>query len=67
MFKFKLIDRKSYNDLINLCSKVLAKNDELLLMAEKILQNNKNLLEFNKNLLELNGFKVKGENNNAEN
>lgn len=67
MFKFKIVDREIYNNLINMCKEVLAKNDELLLMAEKILKNNKNLLELNKNLLELNGFKVKGENNNAEN
>lgn len=67
MFKFKIVDRETYNNLINICEKVLAKNDELLLMAEKILKNNKNLLELNKNLLELNGFKVKGENNNAKN
>lgn len=36
MFKFKIVDRESYNNLIDLCNKVLAKNDELLSMAIRI-------------------------------
>ena len=81
MFKFKIVDRESYNNLIDLCNKVLAKNDELLFMAskinkfneklmefnEKILKHNDEIIEFNEHLLSLNGLSVNKENENAEN
>lgn len=81
MFKFKIVDRESYNNLIDLCNKVLAKNDELLSMAirihkfneqliksnEKILKHNDEIIEFNENLLNHNWLSVKKENENAEN
>lgn len=67
MFKFKIVDRESYNNLIDLCNKVLAKNDELLSMAIKIHKFNEELIEFNENLLNYNGLSVKKENEDAEN
>ena len=67
MFKFKIVDRESYNNLIDLCNKVLAKNDEVLFMASKINKFNEKLIEFNENLLNLNGLSVNKENENAEN
>lgn len=67
MFKFKIVDRESYNNLIDLCNKVLAKNDEVLFMASKINKFNEKLIEFNKNLLNYNGLSVKKENEDAEN
>ena len=67
MFKFKIVDRESYNNLINLCNKVLAKNDEVLFMASKINKFNEKLIEFNENLLNHNGLSAKKENEDAEN
>ena len=74
MFKFKIVDREGYNNLIDLCDKVLAKNDELLSMAKelielnnKILKHNDEIIEFNEHLLNLNGLSVNKENENAEN
>lgn len=81
MFKFKIVDRESYNNLIDLCNKVLAKNDEVLFMASKInklneeliefnnkiLKHNDEIIEFNGHLLNLNGLSVNKENENAEN
>lgn len=60
MSEFKIVDRATYSNLIDLCNKVLAKNDELLFMASKILKHNEEIIEFNKNLLDLNGLSVKG-------
>ena len=81
MFKFKIVDRESYNNLIDLCNKVLAKNEEVLFLAidihrhnkelmefnNKILKDNEEIIEFNKHLLDLNGLSVKKENEDAEN
>ena len=81
MFKFKIVDRESYNNLIDLCNKVLAKNDEVLFMAskinkfnekliefnKKILKHNDEIIEFNEHLLNLNGLSVNKENKDAEN
>ena len=74
MFKFKIVDRESYNNLIDLCNKVLAKNEELLFLAseiiefnEKILKHNDEIIEFNERLFNLNRLGVKKENENAEN
>lgn len=67
MFKFKIVDRESYNNLIDLCNKVLAKNDEVLFMASKINKFNEKLIEFNENLLNYNGLSAKKENKDAEN
>ena len=47
MFKFKIVDRESYNNLIDLCNKVLAKNEELLSLADDILKHNDEIIEFN--------------------
>ena len=81
MFKFKIVDRESYNNLIDLCDKVLAKNDEVLFMAskinkfnekliefnKKILKHNDEIIEFNENLLNRDGLSAKKENEDAEN
>ena len=74
MFKFKIVDRESYNNLIDLCNEVLAKNDELLSMAKelmefnkKILKHNDEIIEFNEKILNRNGLSVKKENEHAEN
>lgn len=81
MFEFKIVDRESYNNLIDLCNKVLAKNDEVLFMAskinkfneeliksnEKILKHNDKIIDFNENLLNHNGLSAKKENKDAEN
>lgn len=81
MFKFKIVDRETYNNLIDLCKKVLDKNDEVLLMAskinkfneelmefnKKILKRNDEIIEFNENLLNRNGLSMKKENENVEN
>ena len=74
MFKFKIVDRESYNNLIDLCNKVLAKNDELLSMAKelmefnkKILKHNDEIIEFNEKILNRNGLSANKENEDAEN
>lgn len=81
MFKFKIVDRESYNNLIDRCNKVLAKNYELLSLVndilkhnekltelnKKILKNNDEIIEFNERLLNLNRLGVKKENEDAEN
>lgn len=67
MFKFKIVDRESYNNLIDLCNKVLAKNEELLSLANDIHKHNDEIIEFNERLLNLNRLGVKKENENAEN
>lgn len=67
MFKFKIVDRESYNNLIDLCNKVLAKNDELLSMSIKIHKFNEELIKYNEKILNRNGLSVKKENENAEN
>lgn len=67
MFKFKIVDRESYNNLIDLCNKVLAKNEELLSLANDIHEHNDEIIEFNERLLNLNRLGVKKENENAEN
>ena len=81
MFKFKIVDRESYNNLIDLCNKVLAKNEELLYLAidilrhnneiiefnEKILKHNDEIIEFNENLINRNGLSANKENEDAEN
>ena len=67
MFKFKIVDRESYNNLIDLCNKVLAKNEELLSLANDIHKHNYEIIEFNERLLNLNRLGVKKENENAEN
>lgn len=68
MFKFKIVDRESYNNLIDLCNKVLARNDELLSRAikihkfneeliksnEKILKHNEKILKYNDEIIEFN-------------
>lgn len=59
MFKFKIVDRATYDNLVNICDKVLAKNDELLFTASKILEFNEELIDFNKNLLDLNRLGIK--------
>ena len=48
MFKFKIVDRETYNNLIDLCNKVLAKNEEVLFLASDIHKHNEELMEFNK-------------------
>lgn len=79
MFKFKIVDRETYNNLVDLCNKVLAKNEEVLFLAsnihkhneelmefnKKILKHNDEIIEFNENLLNLNGLSVKKDNENA--
>ena len=67
MFKFKIVDRESYNNLIDLCNKVLAKNEELLSLADDILKHNDEIIEFNENLLNRNGLSANKENEDAEN
>ena len=67
MFKFKIVDRESYNNLIDLCNKVLAKNEELLSLANDICKHNDEIIEFNENLLNHNGLSAKKENEDAEN
>ena len=67
MFKFKIVDRESYNNLIDLCNKVLAKNEELLSLANDIHKHNDEIIEFNERLLNLNRLGVKKENEDAEN
>lgn len=67
MFKFKIVDRESYNNLIDLCNKVLAKNEEVLYLAIDILRHNNEIIEFNERLLNLNRLGVKKENKDAEN
>ena len=67
MFKFKIVDRESYNNLIDLCNKVLAKNEELLSLADDILKHNDEIIEFNEKILNRNGLSVKKENEHAEN
>lgn len=67
MFKFKIVDRESYNNLIDLCNKVLAKNEELLSLANDICKHNDEIIEFNENLLNRNGLSANKENENAEN
>ena len=67
MFKFKIVDRESYNNLIDLCNKVLAKNEELLSLANDIHRHNNEIIEFNENLLNRNGLNVNKENEDAEN
>ena len=81
MFKFKIVDRETYNNLVDLCNKVLAKNEEMLFLAidiyrhnkelmelnNKILKHNDEIIEFNENLLNLNGLSVKKEKEDAEN
>ena len=51
MFKFKIVDRESYNNLIDLCNKVLAKNEEVLFLAIDIHRYNEELMEFNNKIL----------------
>ena len=67
MFKFKIVDRESYNNLIDLCNKVLGKNEEVLYLAIDILRHNNEIIEFNERLLNLNRLGVKKENEDAEN
>ena len=67
MFKFKIVDRESYNNLIDFCNKVLAKNEELLSLANDICKHNDEIIEFNERLLNLNRLGVKKENEDAEN
>ena len=67
MFKFKIVDRESYNNLIDLYNKVLAKTEELMEFNKKILKHNDEIIEFNENLLNRNGLSAKKENENAEN
>ena len=67
MFKFKIVDRESYNNLIDLCNKVLAKNEELLSLANDIFKHNDEIIEFNENLLNRNGLSANKENEDAEN
>ena len=67
MFKFKIVDRESYNNLIDLCNKVLAKNEELLSLANDICKHNDEIIEFNENLLNRNGLSANKENEDAEN
>ena len=67
MFKFKIVDRESYNNLIDLCNKVLAKNEELLSLADDILKHNEEIIEFNENVINRNGLSANKENEDAEN
>ena len=67
MFKFKIVDREGYNNLIDLCDKVLSMAKELIELNNKILKHNDEIIEFNKHLLSLNGLSVNKENENAEN
>ena len=67
MFKFKIVDRESYNNLIDLCNKVLAKNDEVLAKNDEVLSMASKIHKFNEHLLNLNGLSVNKENEDAEN